>query len=675
MGADHSHLKGLEIDTKAIETTDFWTTYNGQLRNKSELATPITIFQGEHVITGQLWTDKSPLQRATRNLMLYRHPSILRFITSWEKGSTHYLATERCKPLSMVLATQNDTQICLGLKSILDALIFLVEKANMCHLNVCTSSVYVNSSGAWRLGGLEYLWPRADVNQILIDRSQSYRYRNAFDKDESKSSNLYGIEQFAFGVMCEEILSCRKENLTIPNVAEFRKYCIEHLRHANTQQRSSLSKLLQHSYFNQDFITIHSFLFELPLKSATEKQQFFTGLVDRLRAFDENIVATELIDLLLSRIVLLDDTAKLATIPFLLQPNAKDDLATSSIEPIFSVETFTEHVTPKIQQLFLVRDIQVRLILLQYFSAYMNYFPSNEMLSDHILPQLLLGIKDTNDEIVAATLRCLADLIPILGSSIVVGKNRGRIFADGKPNEMMDKQIKMPITVKWPDARSITPVMNGAGINTDFVSHSPMATDTNNETSDSFVPLINAKTALNELLPERLSPDGGEDVELTNLQTEFDDAGDDDGDWSDWENDAQNDTKIAPHIEDIIESNNTITTNNHITALKYERSISNSSAKKNNNFIKDIKEIEIKSVQSQLNDEINDLFKDMEPIIVTKSTLLPENISNVASMQSVVSSKVAELKIDQSRFAVNAELNDDIGDDTAWGDETNGWED
>lgn len=79
-------------------------------------------------------------------------------------------------------------------------------------------------------------------------------------------------------------------------------------------------------------------------------------------------------------------------------------------------------VSPKIKQLFLVRDVQIRLILLDYFGAYMDYFDSREILSNHILPQLLLGIKDTNDQLVAATLRCLADLVPVLGSSVVIGK-------------------------------------------------------------------------------------------------------------------------------------------------------------------------------------------------------------------------------------------------------------
>lgn len=66
-----------------------------------------------------------------QNLMIYRHPSILKFITNWERGGGKFLATERCKPLMNDFAGQSDVQICLGLRSILCALIFLVEQVKI----------------------------------------------------------------------------------------------------------------------------------------------------------------------------------------------------------------------------------------------------------------------------------------------------------------------------------------------------------------------------------------------------------------------------------------------------------------------------------------------------------------------------------------------------------------
>lgn len=685
MGNDQSHIKGikgLEVDKKAIDSTEFWSIYNGELKNENSPTTLITIFQGEQVVKGQLWTNKSPLERATRNFMLYRHPSILRFITSWEKGSVHYLATERCKTLSMVLATQNDTQICLGLRNILCALIFLVEKANMCHLNVCTSSVYVNSSGSWRLGGFEHLWSKKEVNQTLLERSQPYRYINALDKDETKRDSIYAIESFAFGVLCEEILSNRKSSSTIPNVAEFRKYCVEHLRNANAKSRPNLSTILQHSYFNQDFVLIHSFLSELPLKNQMEKQTFFTSLIDRLREFDENVIGTELIDLILSRMVLLDETAKLCVLPFVMQPRNDCESNSTAITPIFSPETFTKYVASKIKQLFLVRDVPIRLILLEYFAAYMDYFESREDLTKQILPQLLLGIKDTNDQLVAATLRCLADLIPILGSSVVIGSNRSRIFSDGKPYGLLEKMDLAP-SVKWAEVRSITPVMNGAGISgTDIVSSSPLPTDTGGDVSDSFVSIVNSPVTIvngieKDAMPERLSPDGaavGEDLQLANEQVDVDEDG-----WSDWETDQQ-----SNDVDDNTEHENTNDTSN--ANPSYQRNISVSSSNSiatnpnNESFIKDVKDIEIKPINIQLNNEIDDFFKDMEPVIEMPNSTLAL-LNSLTSTDKPLHDDIKkndvehETKIDQNRFAVTVNLNDDeTFDDAAWGNEASDWE-
>jgi hypothetical protein len=47
--------------------------------------------------------------------------------------------------------------------------------------------------------------------------------------------------------------------------------------------------------------------------------------------------------------------------------------------------------------------------------------------------QLLLGIKDTDDIVVAATLKALACLVPILGGSTVIGGTRLKLFTNGMP--------------------------------------------------------------------------------------------------------------------------------------------------------------------------------------------------------------------------------------------------
>ena len=58
-----------------------------------------------------------------------------------------------------------------------------------------------------------------------------------------------------------------------------------------------------------------------------------------------------------------------------------------------------------------------------HFTSFSRLFPP-AVLEEEVLPQLRLGMRDADDAMVAATLRALADLVPLLGARIVVSRNR-----------------------------------------------------------------------------------------------------------------------------------------------------------------------------------------------------------------------------------------------------------
>ena len=47
--------------------------------------------------------------------------------------------------------------------------------------------------------------------------------------------------------------------------------------------------------------------------------------------------------------------------------------------------------------------------------------------------QIVLGLRDADDELVAASLHCLGDLVSLIGADTVIGQGRMRIFSMGKP--------------------------------------------------------------------------------------------------------------------------------------------------------------------------------------------------------------------------------------------------
>ncbi|XP_037820658.1 protein-associating with the carboxyl-terminal domain of ezrin [Lucilia sericata] len=525
MGNEGSKLKGLEIDKNAVEANDFWALFNSvaATTTNEEGKQYLSVFQGEPVVTGQLWVAQGPMERAIRNLMIYRHPYILKYVCTWEQGGQKHLATERVRPLQNVLSQQSDIQVCLGLRTILCSLIFLIEKAMARHLNICTQSIYITDSGSWRLAGFEYVWKQKEVTKTLLDYANAYRYQAAVDPEESKELNIETIEQYAFANLCEEILTkCtnnRKQTISsapIPHVQEFREYCATHLKHKNAQMRPKLSAVLLHPYFNHEFVLIHSFLFELPLKSNQEKQEFFTALIDRLRYFEEEVVGSQFAGDLLSRMVLLDPTAQLCVTPYVLRTKTDHSSA------LFSSPTYCKYLMPHILKMFRLRDAQIRLILLEYFMEFVRLLTKEE-LEENILPYLVTGMQDTNDVLVAKTLRCMADLIPILGATTVLGGQRTRLFSDGRPQAAVSDT-----NTHWVEPRSITPVL-GESNDCPMVSGSPIPENllSKSNSYSSLSQAINSEI-FEHHMPPRLSPDGGEDVKCTAIQDSNDNDEDED---------------------------------------------------------------------------------------------------------------------------------------------------
>ncbi|XP_055904654.1 protein-associating with the carboxyl-terminal domain of ezrin [Eupeodes corollae] len=657
MGNDTSKLKGLVIDKNAIEANDFWSLYNAEMPQDSEAVRMVSIFQGEPVVNGQVWISQGPMDRAVKNLMIYRHPYILRYITSWVQGSHKHLATECVRPLSIALPTLTDIQVCLGLRNVLCSLIFLVEQAQARHLNIAISSVYINSEGSWRLGGFEYVWKNKEVTKTLLDLANAYRYKPAIDENETKTSGDC-IEQYAFAVLCEEILKqCSSPDT--PYVADFREYCATHLRHQNIAMRPKLSAVLLHPYFNHEFVLIHSFLMELPLKNPQEKQDFFTGLVDRLRYFDETVVGSQIGSLLLSRMVLLDTTAQLCVTPYVLK--TKSELSAA----LFANTTYIKFIIPRIKEIFCVRDAQIRLILLEYFGEYVKLL-SREELQDQILPNLLLGIKDTNDILVAKTLRCLADLVPLLGSDMVIGGNRARLFADGRPQALPDS------TSHWVEPRSITPVMGGGEY---MVSGSPLPDNVDVSGSYNSLGEVNGV-----VMPQRLSPDGGEDVH-NGTDGEIDEDA-----WSDWENEERQ--EVAPAAAVVIEnliieplpsatSSSSVVQSPRISLTDSFKTSSSNSVVATPKIIDDISELDIKvqKLPGSANDDI-DFFKDMEPVIQKSTTsIIPETLLSSTSIDEKLPSPkksniaVEDVKVDSSRFEFKAPELEETTAEAGWGDD------
>ena len=345
-----------------------------------------------------------------KNLAQHRHPGILRHIAWLPASSKAHLFTEKASPLSVVRRQQTEQALCLGLQDMLQALQFLHDVAGCSHGSLSLASIFVTPHGRWRLAGLESL--------------QRFKL-----EEQERAKDVQ-----AAGLLVTQLLS----ESTDREASAFREFARAQMLLPDVSRLPSLAIVLAQPYFQQSYLTVVTFLRDLPLHSPAEREAFLLSLPDLLRQLPPSVVGLQLTPLLLSRFVLMDATAREKLLPHLLCPkqSASSEMSPppGNLQPILPLEEFQEHVVPQLRTMFLVPDTQVRLTLLRHFPNYCRAVDRDTLIDD-ILPALLLGLKDTNSKLVSATLRALADLVPILGPEVVVGSNRTKIFSDGSPGK------------------------------------------------------------------------------------------------------------------------------------------------------------------------------------------------------------------------------------------------
>lgn len=220
--------------------------------------------------------------------------------------------------------------------------------------------------------------------------------------------------------------------------------------------------------------------------------------------------------------------------------------------------------------------------------------------------QLLVGIKDTSDELVAATLKALADLVPLLGSEIVIGGKRAKLFNDGRPNDFANINRSKP-TLR---------VQTSAG----RIAHQTIA-----------IPVLTESNNLS-VLSERPRPDGEEGTDRQEvLQSNEDDL----DKWDDW-----NTNETEDDLEHTATETNCIslpTLNLESKSIpKVESKAPQSIGKKS---MTDIDELDIKNQVRSKDDDI-DFFGDMEPVIDSSNKFVIDEQNDII-LEKEIKSKLA----------------------------------
>ncbi|XP_025052552.1 protein-associating with the carboxyl-terminal domain of ezrin isoform X2 [Alligator sinensis] len=390
MGSENSALKNNTLEKQPFTLPSGIKIYPAVLQD-GKLAS-VCVYERE---------NEDKVNKAAKHLKTLRHPCLLRFLSCTVETDGIHLVTERVKPLSVILKLLSSAEICSGIYDILLALVFLHERF---------------------------------LREIKSVRDQAGIPPEEMSADFCILSESHGHarDAYSFGTMIENLLTILNDQVSADILSSFQQTLHCTLLNPDPKCRPPLSSLLSHEFFRNDFLEVVNFLKSLTVKTEEEKTEFFKFLPDRVACFSEELIASRLVPLLLNQLVFAEPVAVKSFLPHLLGPK-KDNIGDCHTSYLLSPALFQTHVIPVLLKLFEVHEEHVRMVLLSHIDTYAELFTRDE-LKNIILPQVLLGLRDSSDNIVAITLHSLAVLVSLLGPEVVVGGERSKIFKRSVPS-------------------------------------------------------------------------------------------------------------------------------------------------------------------------------------------------------------------------------------------------
>ncbi|KAJ1529747.1 hypothetical protein ONE63_006497 [Megalurothrips usitatus] len=371
-------------------------------------------------------TQLDVARSSVKRLKTLRHPSILTYLDSLETDKMIFMATEYVIPLQTRLdklletdakdrqlaEQQRDLYLAWGIFQITRALSFLNNDGNLRHNNVCMWSVFVNSAGEWKLGGVEYVAGTADGVGLpikILPALDKYDPPEKADPGRQRLITKCSTDMWGLGCLIWEVFngplpvqSSLQQLDKVPHQLSS-VYC--ELVGANPGSRPNPADIITrcrktNGYFKNDLVDTLLFLEEIQIKDKSEKNKFFGALTPLLDNFPKDVCVNKIL-------------------PQLINAFVYGDAGSSILAPMFKLgglldeAEYQKQIVPCVVKLFASNDRATRVRLLQQLEFFIGHLQASTV-NDQIFPQVAHGFMDTNPTIREQTVKSIIHLAPKL---------------------------------------------------------------------------------------------------------------------------------------------------------------------------------------------------------------------------------------------------------------------
>ncbi|PWN51404.1 hypothetical protein IE53DRAFT_368093 [Violaceomyces palustris] len=426
-----------------FRSTTIWSLYNATKKEDGSQCS-VLAFDLSHPHNSNRSNLLPLAKNSLRKLRTTRHPNVVKLLDSAETPTSIYIAVEQVTPLTKAMAVPFDQRasqqrqdwITWGLSSIANAVKFLNNDTASTHGNLRPDSIFLSSSGEWKLAGFETLTPSAEgANGILFTHSSLLPDATRYAPPEVKQNGwsiLHSMDSTLVDSYAFALLAIEAYNGTLPpsvtNAPPPRGHTpqqiyamLQRMLVPNAKNRLTVAKLAdageaEGGFFKENtLVKVARGLDGFLLSSENEKAVVLRILKESPDSFPPEFLQHKVLPSLVSALNTIpppgtipsSSTSATTLLPIVLrlgEPLPKQEWTTSIVLPLLKAYTSTDRST--------------RMALLENLPLYADRL-EQKTVTDKIWPNLLTGFNDSVPIIREATLKAILPLAPKLNDRIL----------------------------------------------------------------------------------------------------------------------------------------------------------------------------------------------------------------------------------------------------------------